>query len=113
MNFSFGAGKGKDSNPGIIMYEVNGTKQTIPYAPPAILGSSPKYGDRVSYLSYLEEFVNPRSIQGGFVCNCFTISLKVVTASARVNSHENYTSRCFILILSAWPNSRILTWESL
>lgn len=42
-------GKGKEPNPGIIMYDVNGTKQTIPYSYKAMLGTAPKYGDKVDF----------------------------------------------------------------
>lgn len=42
-------GKNKEPDPGIIMYDVNGTKQTIPYGTKAIQGSPPKYGDQVEF----------------------------------------------------------------
>jgi len=42
-------GKSKDSDPGIIMYDVNGTKQMIPYSTRAIQGAVPKYGDKVEF----------------------------------------------------------------
>lgn len=41
--------KGKDSDPGIIMYDVDGTKQTIPYSPKVIQGTTPKCGDKVEF----------------------------------------------------------------
>jgi len=42
-------GKGGDSDIGIIMYDVGGTKQTIPYSAKALTdGLCPKYGDQVS-----------------------------------------------------------------
>ena len=40
--------KGKEPDPGIIMYDVNGTKQTIPYYATSIQGGTPKYGDKVN-----------------------------------------------------------------
>jgi cold shock CspA family protein len=42
-------GKNKEPSPGIIMYDVNGTKQTIPYTNKAFQGSVPKYGDKVEF----------------------------------------------------------------
>lgn len=42
-------GKNKDNDPGIIMYDVNGTKQMIPYTGKAIQGNLPKYGDKVEF----------------------------------------------------------------
>lgn len=42
-------GKSKEPSPGIIMYDVNGTKQTIPYTNKAFQGSVPKYGDKVEF----------------------------------------------------------------
>lgn len=42
-------GKGKEPNPGIIMYDVNGTKQTIPYTAKSTQGPVPKYGDKVEF----------------------------------------------------------------
>lgn len=42
-------GKTKEPSPGIIMYDVNGTKQTIPYTNKAFQGSVPKYGDKVEF----------------------------------------------------------------
>lgn len=41
--------KKMDLDPGIIMYDVNGTKQTIPYGSNVIIGSPPKYGDMVEF----------------------------------------------------------------
>ncbi|KAK2146556.1 hypothetical protein LSH36_600g01076 [Paralvinella palmiformis] len=41
--------KGKDSDPGIIMYDVNGTKQTIPYHLKSVQGAAPKCGDKVEF----------------------------------------------------------------
>ena len=41
------AAKKMDQDPGIIMYDVNGTKQTIPYGGNVIIGSPPKYRDTV------------------------------------------------------------------
>lgn len=41
--------KGKEPDPGIIMYEVSGTKQTIPYQAKAVLGALPRYGDRIEF----------------------------------------------------------------
>ena len=46
-------GKNKDTDPGIIMYDVNGTKQMIPYGAKAIFGSVPKYGDKVRQSLFL------------------------------------------------------------
>lgn len=42
-------GKPKEPSPGIIMYDVNGTKQTIPYTNKAFQGTVPKYGDKVEF----------------------------------------------------------------
>jgi len=42
-------GKTKEPSPGIIMYDVNGTKQTIPYTTKAFQGTVPKYGDKVEF----------------------------------------------------------------
>lgn len=43
-------GKGGDSDIGIIMYDVGGTKQTIPYSAKALTdGLCPKYGDQVEF----------------------------------------------------------------
>jgi len=42
-------GKGKDASPGIIIYDVNGTKQTIPYSAKVVQGSSPRNGDKVEF----------------------------------------------------------------
>jgi len=43
-------GKSKDASPGIIMYDVNGTKQTIPYSAKVVQGlATPKYGDKVEF----------------------------------------------------------------
>lgn len=42
-------GKNKDPDPGIIMYDVNGTKQTIPYGVKVIQGFAPKCGDKVEF----------------------------------------------------------------
>jgi len=42
-------GKNREPDPGIIMYDVNGTKQTIPYSMQAIQGVHPKYGDKVEF----------------------------------------------------------------
>ena len=39
--------KGKDSDPGIIMYDVDGTKQTIPYNAKAVQGVLPRCTDKV------------------------------------------------------------------
>lgn len=44
----FAAGKNKEPDPGIIMYDVNGTKQTIPFSAKAVQGPQPKIGDKVS-----------------------------------------------------------------
>lgn len=41
--------KNKDPDPGIIMYDVEGTKQTIPFGIKAIQGGPPKCGDRVEF----------------------------------------------------------------
>lgn len=41
--------KGKEPDPGIIMYDVNGTKQTIPFYAKASQGQPPKYGDKVEF----------------------------------------------------------------
>ena len=47
--FVFGVGKGLDpDSPGIILYDVNDTKQTILFTLAAIDGSPPKLGERVS-----------------------------------------------------------------
>lgn len=43
------ATKGKEADPGIIMYDVNGTKQTIPYITKAVHGHPPKNGDKVEF----------------------------------------------------------------
>lgn len=50
--------KTKDVCPGIIMYDVDGVKQTIPYSAKSIQGHLPKYGDKVRknkkiYMHYL------------------------------------------------------------
>ena len=37
----------KDADPGIIMYDVNGTKQTIPFGAAAIVGVAPKNSEKV------------------------------------------------------------------
>jgi cold shock CspA family protein len=42
-------GKTKEADPGIIMYDVNGTKQMIPYMSKAVQGSLPRYGDKVEF----------------------------------------------------------------
>lgn len=42
------AGKNKEPDPGIIMYDVNGTKQTIPFSAKAVQAQQPKVGDKVS-----------------------------------------------------------------
>ena len=41
------SGKNREPDPGIIMYDVNNTKQTIPYSIRAVHGSAPKCGDKV------------------------------------------------------------------
>ena len=38
---------GKDANPGIIMYDVGGVKQTIPFSAKAVQGHFPKCGNKV------------------------------------------------------------------
>ena len=44
-----------DPDPGIIMYDVDGTKQTIPYSSKAIMDGfcPPKYGDLVSLYRFI------------------------------------------------------------
>ena len=42
--------KDKDQDPGIIMYDVNGTKQTIPFSVSVIQGAPPKISDKVPTL---------------------------------------------------------------
>ena len=42
--------KDKDQDPGIIMYDVNGTKQTIPFSISVILGAPPNNSDKVLYM---------------------------------------------------------------
>lgn len=42
-------GKTKESIPGIILYDVNGTKQTILYNLTTVLGQQPKFGDKVEF----------------------------------------------------------------
>ena len=42
--------KDKDQDPGIIMYDVNGTKQTIPFSISVILGAPPNNSDKVLYI---------------------------------------------------------------
>jgi len=42
-------GKNKESIPGIILYDVNGTKQTILYTITTVQGQHPKYGDKVEF----------------------------------------------------------------
>ena len=42
---------GKDSSPGIIMYDVGGVKQTIPFSAKAVQGHFPKFGDKVCFLT--------------------------------------------------------------
>lgn len=42
-------GKDKDQSPGIIIYDVNGTKQTIPYFGKIVIGNWPKLGDKVEF----------------------------------------------------------------
>ena len=37
-------------NPGIVMYDFNNTKQTIPYSSSAVDGNLPKLGDKVNNL---------------------------------------------------------------
>ena len=37
----------KEADPGIIMYDVNGTKQTIPFGAAAIVGVAPKNSEKV------------------------------------------------------------------
>jgi hypothetical protein len=41
------AAKNKEPDPGILMYDVNGTKQTIPFSAKAVQGHYPKVGDKV------------------------------------------------------------------
>ncbi|ELU07507.1 hypothetical protein CAPTEDRAFT_158253 [Capitella teleta] len=41
--------KNKDPDPGIIMYDVNGTKQTIPFGSKAVQAHHPKVGDKVEF----------------------------------------------------------------
>lgn len=43
------APKNKEPDPGIIMYDVNGTKQMIPYTLKDIQGNPPKTGDKVDF----------------------------------------------------------------
>jgi len=44
--------KGLDpDSPGIILYDVNATKQTILFTMASVEGSAPKLGDKVTYLS--------------------------------------------------------------
>lgn len=40
---------GQDENPGILLYEVNGTKQTILYSSSAVDGNLPKLGEKVEF----------------------------------------------------------------
>eukprot|EP00918_Siedleckia_nematoides_P008348 GHVU01018104.1.p1 GENE.GHVU01018104.1~~GHVU01018104.1.p1 ORF type:complete len:815 (+),score=93.18 GHVU01018104.1:360-2804(+) len=42
-------GKNREPDPGIIMYDVNNTKQTIPYSIRAVHGSAPKCGDKIEF----------------------------------------------------------------
>lgn len=42
--------KNKDTDPGIISYDVNGTKQMIPFGSKAVNGANPKLGDKVEFL---------------------------------------------------------------
>jgi len=42
-------GKNKEGELGIIQYDVNGTKQMIPYSSKTIQGTAPKYGDKVEF----------------------------------------------------------------
>lgn len=42
-------GKNKDPDPGIIMYDVNGTKQTIPFSAKTVQGQPPKVGDKIEF----------------------------------------------------------------
>ena len=41
--------KNKEPDPGIIMYDVEGTKQTIPFGSKAVQGACPTYGDKVEF----------------------------------------------------------------
>ena len=41
---------GKDASPGIIMYDVGGVKQTIPFSAKAVQGHFPNCGDKVLIL---------------------------------------------------------------
>ena len=45
--------KGKEQSPGIIIYDVNGTKQTIPYSAKVIQSNIPRNGDKVRYMEYI------------------------------------------------------------
>lgn len=42
-------GKNKEPDPGIIMYDVNGTKQTIPFSAKTVQGQPPKVGDKIEF----------------------------------------------------------------
>lgn len=45
--------KSKDNTPGIIMYDVNETKQTIPFNAKSVQGNPPKFGDKVSIILFI------------------------------------------------------------
>ena len=45
--------KNKDPDPGIIMYDVNSTKQTIPFNAKAVQAHHPKVGDKVGFIVLL------------------------------------------------------------
>jgi len=48
-NYKQSSGKNKEGDPGIITYDVNGTKQMIPYSSKTVQGNPPKCGDKVEF----------------------------------------------------------------
>lgn len=79
-------GKSKESIPGIILYDVNGTKQTILYSLTTVQGQQPKYGDKVEFqISESKRDATKSAVNVKLVTRCTTPTQQGFIATLKDN----------------------------